>query len=460
MRQEPLWTWADLCSALDRPVVQGPAVTGISIDSRTVRAGDLFVALAGDPGPRFNTHSRSVRDGHDFIAEAVARGASGVLVHRDSIAAAPTAPRLRVEDTLDALWALGRAARRRLGADVFAITGSSGKTTARTWLMAALDCHGSEGSFNNFWGVPLSLARTPADASAAVFEIGTNHPGEIAPLARMVAPDVAVVLNVGLAHIENFSGPDALRREKLSICEGLAPSGIAILPDGLDQGGVSAALTVLTFGESPAADVRLLDYHAAERTARFATPSGEVLGTVPGGGRHRAMTLAAVLGALCASGRSPQLGAALGESLVPAGRGRRETIGAVTLIDDSYNANPASMAAALTLLSESVGPRIAILGEMLELGGDSAAYHRNLANTCRDLDGIVCVGAGMRPLYEALTARQRVAFAERAADVDLELLGARLANGACVLLKGSNRVFWATDFPRRLRDWLGSRNAS
>ncbi|MEE8078082.1 MAG: Mur ligase family protein, partial [Pseudomonadales bacterium] len=177
---EPLWRWTELCAALDLAIEDGPDISGISIDSRQIAAGDLFIALTGDPGTRFNPSQRSDRDGHDFIDAALENGAAGVLSH-DALKRA--CPELKVADSLDALWALGAAARSRLDCPVVAITGSSGKTTTKSLLSAALDAFSTPGSLNNHLGVPISLARTPRDASAAVYEIGTNHPGEIAPLS-------------------------------------------------------------------------------------------------------------------------------------------------------------------------------------------------------------------------------------------------------------------------------------
>jgi len=443
---QPLWRWRELCVALGLPAVAGPDVTGISIDSRTLAPGELFVALKGDPGPRFNVSQRSDRDGHDFVAAALARGAAGVLVHR---AVSAAAPQLIVSDTLDGLWKLGAAARARFGGRSIAVTGSSGKTTAKTFLSTALDCPASTGSLNNFWGVPLSLARTPPDAAAAVFEIGTNHPGEIAPLARLARPHVALVLNVGQAHLEYFADWDALRREKLSIAEGLEPGGTLVVPDDLNLEGVQAP-RVVRFGESGAADVRLIAFDAAATRGRFRVAGHTVEANVPGGGRHRALTVAAVLACMHAAGFPLVRALGLSDELVPAGRGRRHRIGEMVLIDDSYNANPVSMRAALDSLSAEPGRRYAVLGEMRELGALAPQAHRDLASACARLDGVVCVGAGTRPLYDALRAEQRLGFAEEQIGVDLDALAARLARPATVLVKGSNRVFWVHGFVGRL----------
>ena len=193
---------------------RGPDVSGIKVDSRLIEPGDLFIALPGDPGPRFNPAYRSSVDGHDFIAAAARAGAVGAVVHR-AVDPAVHIPMLEVADTYDALWSLGAAGRARASCPVIGITGSSGKTTAKRFMAAALGGFAPPGSFNNHIGVPLSLANMPPQSAAGVFEIGTNHPGEILPLAQMVEPDLAVLLNVHTAHIENFPSWDALRDEKL-----------------------------------------------------------------------------------------------------------------------------------------------------------------------------------------------------------------------------------------------------
>lgn len=454
MRDGILWTWRELCKAVGAEPVDGPAVRGIDIDSRKLAPGDLFIALNGDPGPRFPGARPSPRDGHDFLEAAFAAGAAGALVHRD---ATGEGPRLEVGNTLDGFWDLGRAARARTTARVAAITGSSGKTTAKTFLSQALGAFATRGSLNNHLGVPLSLARTPADARFAVYEIGTSYPGEIAPLARLARPDVAVALNVHPAHIEFFDGIDALRREKLSIAEGLGPGGTLVCLDALDRTGLDPSVSVMTFGEGPGADVRLAAFDG--RQATIATPSGTVRVDVPGGGAHRALSLTAVAAALVAFDEDPGRLAHIGDDAVPAGRGNRVQAGDVTLIDDSYNANPASMAAALRNLAEqpAKGRTIALLGEMLELGEDSGRLHAALVPLCARVDRVLCVGAGMRPLHDRLDPDRRLGFVESPDDLDAEALADALEPGDVVLLKGSNRVFWARDLAARLRDALTAR---
>jgi UDP-N-acetylmuramoyl-tripeptide--D-alanyl-D-alanine ligase len=452
--KDVLWRWTEACEALGLPPAAGPDIHGISIDTRTLQPGDLFVALSGDPGPRFHTASRSERDGHDFVAVAAKSGAVGALTHRQT---GIRLPELRVADTLDGLWQLGRASRRRLTCPVFAVTGSSGKTTVRSFLAAALDIPQVAGSLNNFWGVPLSLARTPATTPAAVFEIGTNHPGEIEPLARLVNPTIALVLNVRSAHLEYFPSFAALQEEKFSIYRGLTADGVAVAPADTPQALLPDDRRLVRFGRSNGADVELLEYLDAERRARYRVAGAEHWAHVPGGGEHRAFSLAAVLACLHAAGLTVENALALPDDVVPAGRGTRSDVAGVGLIDDSYNANPASMAAALDGLARTPGRRrVAILGEMLELGEDSPRLHRELADHCHGIVRILCVGPGMRALWDALPPSQRWRYQERVDDDLINAVVAELEAGDVVLVKGSNRVFWQHRFVEQLASALGA----
>ncbi|MFW6094650.1 MAG: UDP-N-acetylmuramoyl-tripeptide--D-alanyl-D-alanine ligase [Pseudomonadota bacterium] len=448
-----LWRWPELCQALGLAPQAGPDITGISIDSRTIRPGELFFALPGDPGPRFNPGHRSDLDGHDFIDAALANGAAGVVAHDGR---PREAPQLQVGDTLEALWHLGAAARARLRGPVVAVTGSSGKTTAKGFLARALGAFATGGSLNNHLGVPLSLALTPRDASAAVYELGTNHPGEIAPLARLARPHVAVVLNVHPAHRANFVDMAALLGEKLSIHEGLEPGGALVLEASLDVRCLSLreGVRVCRFGNAAEATVALLERGGDH--ARYRLPTGEVRARVPGGGAHRAATLAAVLCVLHSLGRDLEPALALPDELVPAGRGRAVAAGGITVLDDSYNANPESMRAALASLSGRQGRRrFALLGEMLELGEQSARFHRQLAEAAGELDGVFGVGAGMEPLMAALPEAKALDWRPEADAALIDRIAATLGPGDLLLVKGSNRVFWSRDFVRRLVAQLG-----
>jgi len=455
----PLWYWPEIADAVGAPLAAGGSpVTGISIDSRSLKPGDLFIALSGDPGERFFTSSPGTRDGHDFLRDAQSQGAAGALV-------AQTQPlglaQLRCADTLDALWALGRGAVARHRGQRIAVTGSSGKTTAKAFLAAALGATAESGSLNNFWGVPLCLARTPIDARYGIFEIGTNQVGEIGPLSELVRPDVALLLNVHPAHLGNFSSFQALRQEKLSISNGLRDISTLVCESAV---AAAANLTgrVHTFGDQKGSMVQL--QRLSGDSATFETPGGTLTARVPGGGRHRALTLAGVVAVLIALGEDPTIATELPANLVPQGRGdehqiKRNSGGEWLLIDDSYNANPASMTAALVAIADPVSdkvdtateflaarPAFALLGEMLELGDHSADFHRDLLQHCAGLTGIFCVGKNMRGLADALPAEQLLGYADSAAEIDLPELLQQLPASGRLLVKGSNSVFWQSNF--------------
>lgn len=433
-----LWSYRELTAALGLAPANGPTVVGVAIDSRLIQPGDLFIALSGDPGPRFQATSRSDRDGHDFVADAAAKGAAAVLVHRDADYGVPA---LRVADTLDGLWDLGRAARARVAGPVVAVTGSSGKTTFKSFAATALGAFSTPGSLNNHIGVPLSLARTPRSATGAVYEIGTNHPGEIGPLSKLAEPDIAVLLNVHPAHIENFGTLDAIHREKATIANGLRRGGSLVRPTSLD---VDYSGSTITFGTEPGADVRLTS--SADGIARLQTPLGSVECAVPGGGPHRAMSVCALAGVLTALNLPLEWLQRLAGQDVPKGRGNRVVVGDITVVDESYNANPASMTATLQAFSSEPGRRIAILGDMLELGAGAVRYHRDLADHCQHLHGVFCAGASIRALYDTLPKSQRLGFSEHADDQFATDCALRLNAGDRVLVKGSNGIFWANGF--------------
>ena len=444
-----LWTWAELCEALGAPISDGPAISGISIDSRTASRGDVFIALPGDPGPRFNPSQRSDRDGHDFVPAAVDAGAAGIVCSRTAPVGVPAAV---VDDTMDALWRLGAASRRRMHGSVFAITGSSGKTTAKTLLAAALDAYASPGSLNNHLGVPLSLARMPADTRFGIFEIGTNHPGEIAPLSDMVAPNVACVLNVHPAHIGNFDSFDALVGEKLSISSGLSPGGVLVLEASLPAPDTHA--TIIRHGVAEGADFRLRDV-GADGSASIETPAGRVRCHVPGGGEHRARTLTAVMACLHAAGESAQNACDLPDDLIPAGRGAVTIVRGIRVVDDSYNANPESMRQALLALSDQSGTTVAILGDMAELGDLTESAHADMAASCDGIDGVICVGSQMRALYDRLDPTQRWGIYGSVGEADPADVASRVAAVDTVLIKGSNGIFWQHGYVAALIDALG-----
>ncbi len=435
-RADVLWTWPDLCGAVGLDPVDGPAVSRVVTDSRLCQPGDLFVALRGDPGARFNPSKRSVVDGHHYLAAAAEAGAVGALVERH--VSTVDLPQLVTADTYDALWQLAGSARSRYAGTVIAVTGSSGKTTTKTFLAAALDAYAAPGSYNNHIGVPLTLINLPPAAAAVVVEIGTNHPGEIEPLARLTAPHWAVVLNVQSAHLENFADRNALREEKLSIFKGLRDKSNAISHDllALDTGH--------SFGESDAADARLLGMIDLAR-CRLSLAGEEYEATVPGGGVHRALavTVTALLSQLVNGSVAPAL--SLPQTLLPAGRGNLREVGGVTIVDESYNANPSSMTAALETFLADVPPsgrRVGVIGAMGELGALATSAHEALAPLLMRLDAAYCVGEDLQAVAQA----HGLPWAPAADENFTAGVADALAAGDRVLVKGSNGVFWQRGF--------------
>jgi UDP-N-acetylmuramoyl-tripeptide--D-alanyl-D-alanine ligase len=447
-----LWTAAAMAEAM-RAAVQGvlpEAISGLSIDSRTLAPGEAYFAIKGD-----------VHDGHAFVDAALKAGAALAVVERaqrDKFAA--DAPLLVVEDVLAALVDLAHAARARLGAQVIAVTGSVGKTSTKEALRRVLGAqgptHASAASFNNHWGVPLSLARCPASARFAIFEIGMNHAGEIEPLVKMVRPHIAIITTVEPVHLEFFAGIEAIADAKAEIFAGLEPGGTAVLNRDNSQFarlsrrakklGVSR---LVAFGAHKKSDARLLDVslHATCSAVHADILGQDVTYKLGMPGRHMAMNSLAVLAAAALAGADLALAAlALSQVEPAAGRGVRRTLevagGEALLIDESYNANPASMAAALNVLGQApVGPhgrRIALLGDMLELGPTSAALHGGLLEAVRanHIDLVYCCGPLMRNLWDALSTGKRGGYAESAAALEAQAVAAIRA-GDAIMVKGS-----------------------
>jgi UDP-N-acetylmuramoyl-tripeptide--D-alanyl-D-alanine ligase len=438
-----LWTWSELSQLGSASKRNGPEISGICIDSRQVMKGDLFVALSGDPGPRFHSSVDNPRDGHEFIPLAIKGGANAVMLSDRT--SEHTYPNIQVSDTLDGLWSIGEAAALRCPGKRIAITGSAGKTTLRSWLMQVLagqfKLHGSVGSLNNHWGVPLSLSRMPRDSELGIFEIGTNHSGEISPLSCLVRPHISVLLNVLPAHIGNFSSLAALEKEKRSIADGLETGGCLILPEHLSSHNDRE----ITFGLSATADVHgRYEFHK-DGWQVFAQVQGEpVEYLLHLTGEHRVLTSLALLAVAKQLGADLEIVAAsLSDIAVPKGRGDETQLSGITIIDDSYNANPVSMAYAISALREKPGRRIAILGEINELGNTALSYHQDIALLFGDLDQVMTVGSGFAGCPGDV-------HYESASDIDLVSLAASLYPGDFVLIKGSNTVFWTQDFTKKL----------
>jgi UDP-N-acetylmuramoyl-tripeptide--D-alanyl-D-alanine ligase len=466
-----LWTSDEAVAATGGTVTRAWAATGVSIDTRTLRPGDLFVALT------------DARDGHDFVAEALARGAAAALVAHHPAAVSADAPLLIVPDVLAGLVALARAARARTKARVVGVTGSVGKTSTKDMLRTVLGgqgaVHAAEASYNNHWGVPLTLARMPQATRFAVVEIGMNHPGEIAPLAQLARLDVAIITTVAAAHLEAFESIEGIAHEKASILDGLVPGGTAVLPADIETAPILMAKAqavgarVVRFGQAAGADYRIEDVQITPdaTVVRAVAPDGPRLFKVRTPGRHFAPNALAVLAAADALGLDPGIAACdIGEWAPPPGRGTRERIlldpvedQHFELIDDAFNANPASMAASLDLLAVlpttdgvgrvGAGRRIAILGDMLELGRTERELHAAIARhpALASIATIHCVGPRMRALHAVLPPRQRGHWAETASDL-VPLARTLVDAGDIVLVKGSkgSRVSAVVDALRKL----------
>jgi len=451
----PLWTFEAFVAAMRGRPTQGgtPGITGISIDSRTVQPGDAFFAIRGD---RF--------DGHDYAGSAAAHGAAVAVIAEERLAGLGrlTIPLVVVSDVLKALEALGIAARERSRARIAAVTGSVGKTTTKEMLALALGASGrthfSPASFNNHWGVPLTLARLPAEARYAVFEIGMNHPGEITPLVAQVRPHVAIITTIEPVHLEYFAdGIDGIAAAKAEIFSGVEPGGVAVLNrdnpffEMLALRAIDSGVErVIGFGESPDAEARLLGLDLlADRSEVAASILGhEIAFTLGAPGRHLVQNALAVLAAVAEMGADLEKAAASFAGLSPPkGRGSRHPLflaeGESLLIDESYNANPASMRTAIQVLGTTAaamgGRRIAVLGDMLELGPDSPRLHAELASPLEEagVDRVYLAGTHMLALWEALPPPMRGHYAETAGEL-VPILGGELAGGDVVMVKGSN----------------------
>jgi UDP-N-acetylmuramoyl-tripeptide--D-alanyl-D-alanine ligase len=467
-----LWTAKDAVAATGGRATRDFAASGVSIDTRSLVPGDLFIAL------------KDQRDGHDFVAAALAKGAAAALVTHVPPGCSETDPLLIVPDVLAALESLGRAGRARSSAKVIAVTGSVGKTSTKEMLRSVLTgqgvTHAAEASYNNHWGVPLTLARLPQAAEFAVIEIGMNHAGEIAPLARMARPHLAMITTIAEVHLEFLGTIEAIAREKATIFDGLEPKGIAVIPTGLsttpilEAAAMARAGRVIRFGNDPGDDYCLIDATLVEDTTivQAKGPTGGFLFKLSTAGRHFAQNALGVLAVAAAVGADPAVALGdIGRWKPPAGRGMRERIYldivedhlTFDLIDDAFNAGPASMAAALEVLAAAKprdghgrvreGRRIAILGDMLELGPEEMDLHAALARhpAMAAINLVHCVGPRMQALWQALPPAQRGEWFDGAPD--LAARAHRLTDaGDVVLVKGSkgSKVSLVVDALRKL----------
>lgn len=464
-----LWTSADASAATGGTATRAFDITGVSIDTRTLQKGDLFVAL------------KAARDGHDFVAQALEKGAAAALVTHVPDGVAPDAPLLIVDDVLGGLERLGAAARARVSGQVIGVTGSVGKTSTKEMLRAILQgqgkVHAAEASYNNHWGVPLTLARMPQDTDFAVIEIGMNHPGEIAPLAKMARPNVAMITTVAAAHLEAFDNIEGIATEKAAIFEGLEAGGVAVINGDLPVTPILRAAwtgATLAFGEEAGNDAQLTSVSLVDTVtvAQARVDGAEHLFRLSTSGRHFATNAVGCLAVVQALGADATLAARdLALWAPPEGRGARETIlldpvetdQTLELLDDAFNANPTSMVASLEVLAAAKvtdgtgrvpqGRRIAFLGDMLELGPTEVADHADLAKVpfVESIDVIHCVGPLMQALYAALPSEKRGTWFD-AAPSALTELHHLVDAGDVVLVKGSkgSKVSQLVDGIRKL----------
>jgi len=453
----PLWTFADIASATGGQASADGEAHGVSIDSRTTRSGDIFLAFKGPN-----------QDGHSYVRQAMAKGAVGAIVSQDGLDIPDGFPTIVVEDTAIALGTLGQAARSRTNAKIIGVTGSVGKTGTKEALLRALarsgPTHASERSYNNDIGVPLTLSRMPADSEFGVLEMGMNHAGEMRGLSAQARPDIAIITTIEAVHSEFFASVEGIADAKAEIFEHMSSEGVAILNrdnpwfDRLaDKARDNGLAQIVSFGMHEDADVRLLKHFAADNCSTVSADiAGELLTYRIGiPGDHWVQNSLAVLAAVQQAGGELGLaGLALGEMVAPKGRGRRHDVpfrdGSVLVIDESYNASPISMRAALKGLAEAKGVvpesgipgrRIAVLGDMLELGDETVSAHENLVIPVEqaNVDLVYTAGSHARTLAEALPSKLHAHHAD-SVDELLPVLLVQVQPGDVIMLKGSNSV--------------------
>jgi len=434
-----LWSSSDLALATGTPLRVPFAASGISIDSRSLQPGDLFVALT------------AARDGHEFVADALAKGAAGALIRRGALDLPKDAPVIEVGDPLAGLCDLAAFARARFQGRVVAVTGSVGKTSTKEMLRIALGSQGrvhiAVASFNNHIGVPLTLARMPPEADYAVIEIGMNHPGEIAPLAALARPHVALITNIATAHVGEMGSVAAIAQEKSAIFGGLMPEGAAVIPVGtaeykiLEQAAHQAGARLIRVGEGFDAELlsKALDHDGSDLFVRVL--GQQIFLRLGAPGRHMAENAVMVLAAIAALGVDPARAApALAYFTAVAGRGVRRPIlgGKALLLDESYNASTLSVRATLGLLDlHHAQRRIAVLGDMREMGEFGPSEHASLAeDVVAHADLLFTCGPLMGHLHDAVPASVAAMHAEDAERLAPLVAGA-IRPGDVVLVKGS-----------------------
>jgi UDP-N-acetylmuramoyl-tripeptide--D-alanyl-D-alanine ligase len=442
-----LWSLKDIAAAVGAKSAAEGDVGGVSIDTRTLQPGDLFVAL------------KDARDGHDFVEDAITKGAAAALVSR-GVSGIASEKLIKVDDTQRALEALGRARRGDVSARIAAVTGSVGKTSTKEALRHLLslqgNTHASAASYNNLWGVPLSLARMPRETQYGIFEIGMNHAGEITPLTAQVRPHVAIVTMVAAVHLEHFGSVGEIADAKGEIFSGLEQGGVAVINGDLEWSGRLKAHAmearpsrIVTYGKTQGSDVRLKSLDLGEHSSiayveLFGKPLRYQIGAP---GEHWAINSLGVLAVIaCLGGDAERAANDMASLSALAGRGAREKIegpkGVFELIDESYNANPLSMAAAIATLGRTgTGPggrRIAVLGDMLELGPTAGTLHAGLSKALSEhrIDAVFASGPLMHHLWQAIAEGQRGGYAPTSAEIADQVADSVKA-GDVVMIKGS-----------------------
>ena len=444
-----IWTSQEAVKATSGKLMGNPEwdVFGICIDSRLVKKGDLFVALKG-----------TKTDGHDYLREAFIKGANAVMVEKIPQNFPSTSPILVVDDCIEALYHLAMQRRQQTKAKVIALTGSVGKTSTKEMLNLAFSSfgitHATLGNLNNEIGAPLSVARMPLDAEFGIFELGMNHANEITPLSKLVQPQIAIITTVEEVHIENFNSIEEIAMAKAEIFDGMAEGGIAILNADnqfftyLSAKARDCGLNVISFGAAPGAQAKLLEYKENQKDSFvLARVGGKDVGYhIAAKGRHMAQNSLAVLAAVHAAGEDvEEAAAALSSFSGASGRGQILQLsfngGKITLIDDSYNASPVSMRAALGNLGalETKGRRVAVIGDMLELGAKSAQFHESLLSDVlhNQVDVVFTVGKFSKLLFDKLPQKIRGESVETANEI-LPILEKSLQAGDAVLMKSSH----------------------
>ncbi len=450
MTNTPLWTSVEIIDAVAGKCENANwYANGVSIDSRSVENEDLFIAIIGPEN-----------DGHDYVQMALDNGASAALVSKLPDDCKDTSRLIFVEDTQTGMEQLGAAARARSSAKIIAVTGSVGKTGTKEALAHVLSAQGkthySIGSFNNHWGVPLSLSRMSRDAEYGIFELGMNHAGELGPLSKMVRPHVAIITTVAVAHLEFFKNTTEIAEAKAEVFEGLEEKGVALINVDNEHGALLLQRaqnlnieTIIGFGKEENADVRLEEIllmpHSSEISAKINDHKYRFTLAVPG--EHWAMNIMAVLGAVDSIGADVAAATkALSTMVPPSGRGVLVTAhcptGDFTIIDESYNASPIAMQAAFSVLkrkkTENQGRKIAVLGDMRELGEKSAEIHKSLAIDLSDdgVDMVYACGPNMRHLFDALPADKKSGYASNSEEL-AGMLVVAVQSDDIVLIKGS-----------------------